>query len=294
MTDKIKVGKVEATLTEICFPVEIRDEPMWCNQEYSRMVIGTIDGEEKKLNQMGNAYELVPNSDIFPKIEKVFNAQNIKFLVCYTHIKHAQFYANFRITDVRYAYTMTGTNDMIFPMLSVQHSYNGKTKYKIVFGYFRLVCTNGLVIPVAEMDQYNLKITGKHTDSILGSIEKLKELLIYFSENANVVTTAITAKFERLNSHKVVNVETRIKDVLKASGIIAVENNKFNTVNDLMNRISAEANKVGLGYNGRVNDWLVYNAINQYLHDDNRNIAFPEIRAENDSKVLEYMLATAA
>jgi len=39
-----------------------------------------------------------------------------------------------------------------------------------------------------------------------------------------------------------------------------------------------------------VNDWLIYNGINQYINDDSRNIASPEKRRETDSKVLEYML----
>ena len=72
-----------------------------------------------------------------------------------------------------------------------------------------------------------------------------------------------------------------------------VDNSKFNTMNDITNRITAEANKTGLGYNGRVNDWLIYNGINQYINDDNLNIASPEKRREKDSKVLEYMLEYA-
>ncbi len=54
-----------------------------------------------------------------------------------------------------------------------------------------------------------------------------------------------------------------------------------------------EADKVGLGYNGKVTDWLVYNGINQYIYDDSRNIVVPEKRMETDSKVFEYMLENA-
>jgi hypothetical protein len=47
-----------------------------------------------------------------------------------------------------------------------------------------------------------------------------------------------------------------------------------------------------LGYKGVVNDFLIYNGINQYLNDDNRNIQVPEKRMETDSLVLEHMLST--
>jgi hypothetical protein len=55
----------------------------------------------------------------------------------------------------------------------------------------------------------------------------------------------------------------------------------------------ANGEKEDLGYNGRVNDWLIYNGINQYLNDNNRNIAVPEKRMETDSEVFQYMLQYA-
>jgi hypothetical protein len=81
--------------------------------------------------------------------------------------------------------------------------------------------------------------------------------------------------------------------VLKASSIISVENSKFNTVNDIVNRISKEANDPTLGYNGKVNDWLIYNGVNQYINDNTLNIASPEKRRNTDSKALEFMLEFA-
>jgi hypothetical protein len=55
-------------------------------------------------------------------------------------------------------------------------------------------------------------------------------------------------------------------------------------------RITEEADDKRWGYDGEVNDWLVYNGINQYVNDNDLNIAAPEKRRETDSKVLEYML----
>jgi hypothetical protein len=142
------------------------------------------------------------------------------------------------------------------------------------------------------MKRFNLVIVGKHTEQIIRSFDKLNEMLVYFGNNAHMISGAITAKYDKLGGVWVAKPEDRLKEVLEATKIIIVENNKFNTMNDIMSRISLEANKDNLGYNGKVNNWLIYNGINQYLNDNNRNIATPEIRMEKDSKVLEYMLAT--
>lgn len=289
---KIKIGAQIVTPEEFLFPVEVRDEEMWSNKEYSKRIIGIIDGKEKLLNQCSPVYELVPNKDIFPNIEAILIANGIEYTVTYRHINHVRFYADYVITDKRYGYRMIGTNDVIQPMIRVQHSYNGLVVYKIIFGYFRLVCTNGLMIAVQEMKQFNLCIIGKHTEVIKHSFSRLNEMLVYFAENAKDVTSAITNRYETLGGHWVANPEERLAEVLEASKIAMVDNKNFNTLNDIMSRINNEAQMPNLGYNGRVNDWLIYNGINQYLNDDSRNIAAPEKRMENDSKVLEYMLET--
>jgi len=283
------------SLQELLFPVELRDEEMDSNSEYAKRVVGLgigADGAEKLLNQCSPRYELVPNADIFPNIEQVLIANNIEYEVTYTHIGHVRFYADYRITDTRYGYTIKGTGDKIQPMLRVQHSYNGLVKYRIVFGYFRLVCENGLVVPVEEMKKYNLIITGKHTESIKKSFAKLNGLLVYFAAEADKIVGEITAKYEKLADTKVTKLNDRIEEVLEAVNVNVVENAKFNTVQDIASRVTAETKDSRV--TSHVTDWLVYNGINQYLNDNERNIVAPEKRMETDGKVLEYMLKHAA
>jgi hypothetical protein len=323
---KTKRGTTICTLDELLFPVELIDNPNHTNREYSKIVRGTInriipyfsndemaimqeslsddemeimlhENPEIKviqsnidLNYCSPIYELVPNEMIFPKVEEILNKHGIAFSVQYSHTQHARFYGNFTIEDPRFGYKMEGTNDVIKFVWNFQHSYNGLTKYKGVAGFYRLVCSNGLVIPVQEMKDYNLVLEGKHTSSILRSLDEFSQILVNVTNNLGTVKTAITDRYEKLGGVWVAKPEDRIKEVLLASKIAILENSKYNTVNDILNTINAEAQNVGLGYNGKVNDWLIYNGINQYIHDDNRNIASPEKRRETDSKVLEYML----
>jgi len=278
----------DCNLSDLIFPVELTDNPRNTNKEFSRVVIGIINGKEKDLNYCSDIYKVMPNADIFPVIQNVLNDNNIAYTSTYRHINNVRFYAEYQITDKRFGYTMQGTNDTIMPMLTVQHSYNGQTKYKIIFGYFRLVCSNGLVIPVEDMERFNLVITGKHTLAILASFEKLNSMLKNFVINAPVIIAAITGKYEQLSTLWRIKPKKRITSILKGIKYRIVENSKHNTINDIYNRIHAEANIPHLGYKGKINDWLIYNGINSYLHD--KGNAAPEIRKEIDSKVLEWML----
>ncbi len=285
-------------LSEILFPVEIRDEELDSNSEYTKRIIGVgigQNGGDKLLNQCSPRYELVPNSIIFPQIENVLNANGISFVSEYQHVQNVRFYGDYQINDSRYEYQMPNTKDKIQPMLRVQHSYNGLTKYRIIFGYFRLVCSNGLVIPIQEMKEYNLVIVGKHTESILHSFDKLNTMLQSFGKNAQQITTDITAKYDILGGRWVADPKKRLEEVMNVNKIAIIDNSNFNSLNDIMGRIMSEANGVesDMGYNGRVNDWLIWQGINQYLNDNKRNIAVPEKRMETDSQVFEYMLQYA-
>lgn len=293
-TIKPKNGETICSLSDLLFPVEkVEVTEYECNSDCAYDIYGYIGGNKTKrrLNSCSDRYELVPNDEIFPKVEEIFRRANITFSVSYSHTNFSRFYANYTVEDQKYAYKMNGSSgDVVKFRFNFQHSYNGLTVYKGIAGFFRLVCTNGLTIPVAQMEEYNLCLSGKHTESIRHSLEEFEALLNNFTNNIDKVKSAITNKYELLGGHWVADPKARIEEVLKASSIIAVDNKNFNTVENILARINTEALDSRIGTNGKVNDWLVYNGVNQYIYDNSRNIASPEKRRESDSKVLEYML----
>jgi hypothetical protein len=279
----------ECKVSEILFPVETRQEEMDCNSELSHKIVGIINGKEKLLNQCSPIYQLIPNSEIFLPILQKLDNRKIRYTVTYYHIGNVRFYADIQITDSRYTYKMKGTNDEIYPVLKVQHSYNGKTNYRVIFGYYRVICTNGLTIPVAEMKEFNLCVVSKHTETVKVRIAKFEAMLIRFMDGSEIIKKKVTNKYEMLGGRIVTNVEDRVKEVLKANKISIVDNKKVDTLSYINERLDTETEKLG----GNVTDWLIYNAINRYLNDSSVNIAIPEVRMEKDSKVLEYMLENA-
>lgn len=283
-----------ASRNDICFPVEVRRNPRRTNSEYSKVVVGTINGAEWDLNYCSPVYALIPNSEVFPKIEDLFNLHNVQFKASYSHIGHVRFYAQYIIEDKNFAHKFLGTNDVIKFKWHQQMSYNGKTKLMGWGGFFRQICTNGLMIPCAELKQFNLSVGGKHTESIHVHLATIDAMLTNLVNNYSEVSKAIIGKYELLGGRMVTDPKDRVKEVLNAVGITAVENSKFNTINDIVLRITDELKKSEMrGYNNLVNDWLIYNGINQYINDNDRNSTLPELRAVTDSRVLEYMLENA-
>ena len=201
-------------------------------------------------------------------------------------MNHARFYAEYTIED--HAFKVGGNSlDVVKPMLKVQHSYNGLTEYQITFGYFRLVCSNGLVIPVAEKSEYNICIRGKHTKAIHESLKRLDDAITFFvaqgkkpMQNFNVLADTWVEKWE-----------DRLVEVLAASSIANIDNSKFKTMDYLGGVIAEETVKLKTG--GKVNEWLLYNAINRYVHDEKLNVASPKQREDKDRAVLKVLLTDA-
>lgn len=281
-----KAGLIECTLNDILFPVEkVLYTDCDANSDYAYDIFGYIGDEQKKtrLNSCSNRYELVENSKIFIPAREILLSKNIKFEETYMHLNNARFYAEYKIMDQPY---LVGGNpdDKIFPMMKVQHSYNGLTKYLISFGYYRLVCTNGLTIPVKEKDDFNIAVMGKHTTSIKASLEKLSNALDLFANEGN----KYLVNFDHMADRAIMNVQDRIVEVMEAAKISIVDNKNVDTMDYVMSIIEREATDF---YGGVTNDWLIYNSINQYIFDDDLNVKTPEVRNEMDKNVLQFMLS---
>lgn len=270
------------SLNDIIFPVSKVENPANTNSEYGYIVQGEVEGKTMDLNYCSDRYELVPNKIIFPRIEADLKKKGYKFTVHYYEVDNVRFYAKYILEDSNLA--IGSGKDIVKPMISVNHSYNGLTKYSITFGYFRMVCSNGLVIPLEGHEESNLHISGKHTSSILESFEKMFTKMDIFFE----LQDKIKAKFEVLTDRSIANYGERIEAVLEAT--------KLKPSKIQLSEINATAiNEANTLNGGVVNDWLIYNAINGYIYkgkdaNGNKSKALPEKKQAMDSKVLAYIM----
>jgi hypothetical protein len=241
-------------LNDLLFPVEmakISDKlgmDTISSTEYG--IFAKINGKDMLLNTCSETYELVKNEDIFPVVEKLLTDAGIDYDVEYGMHSFSRFYAHFRIKTG--GVSVGNKKDMIYPILILEHSYNGLWKYKMTFGYFRLVCSNGLVVPVEGKEEMNYTITGKHTAKILSSLEGLLEKIQYFNKN----TKKFSEKFVIVAERWVSKWEERVEAVIEATGV------GKRGYAQIVAQIEKESKEL---YNGKVNDWLIYNGINYHI-----------------------------
>ena len=306
------LGLQDCSLTDLLFPVEMVEQTKYdCNSDYAYDIFGYPkrtkkrivlnennepvldekgkpiyqyyeDNSKLRLNSCSARYALVPNAEIFPPILEMLKKNNIRFNPVFMHLNYARFYGEMTIEN--YVYQVGNSNqDIIKPMLKIQHSYNGLVEYQITFGYFRVVCTNGLVIPVAEKSEYNICISGKHTKAIHESLKKLEEAVTFFLSQGDKPMK----NFEIFAEHWVEKWQDRVVEVMNNAKIILVDNSKLNTMNYVGNIIKKEAEAYS---EKKVNDWLIMNAINQYINDDSLNVASPKQRIDKDKAVVNFLL----
>jgi hypothetical protein len=292
---------MKTTLKNLLFHVEkllvsdVLNASTISSTEYG--IFGYINGNGKRrgkpmlLNTCSNIYELVPNSSIFPVIERMLRKAKIKYSVTYRMLDYSRFYADFTLEDG--AVSIGNGQDKIKPVIKIEHSYNGLLKYKMTFGWFRLICSNGLTVPVQGKEDQNFTITGKHTKEILNSLTGLLEKIAYFTKN----TKEYSKKFEVMADTWVKNWEDRVLEITAATGV-GLRGAKFNKKTEqfegqIFDKIREEAAQL---YKGQVNDWLIYNGINYHIfnaktEEGKEYATAPNLRNDQDKKVLVEILA---
>jgi len=286
------------TRDEVLFDVSM--EPL---KDHGYRSIGTTEfgifanmddgGEPYLLNTCSNRYELVPNSSIFPVIEAMLRANGFDFEANYYMDDYTVFTVEYIIKGMGID---AGNGDTIDPVFRIRHSYNGFVQYEMTFGFYRLVCTNGLVVPLAGQEAKNYRIKGKHTKKILQSIENLLTHLSKVMDDQPKFEKTVHTMSDRV----VEKWEDRVLEVMNATGIkmgrvVNVhtgdnDNRNLLAINAVMN---VELNDRQL--HGEASDWLVYNAINEgYVYNNDLNTMKPHIREDFDQKVMSYILENPA
>lgn len=274
---------MNVSLNDLLFPVEKAaiSEKLGLDSISSTEfgIFANVDGKTVLLNTCSKNYELLPNADLFPVIEKLLTDGGIDFEPSYKMLDYSRFYADYKLNSG--AITIGGNrDDKLLPILKIEHSYNGLLKYKLTFGYFRLVCGNGLVVPVEGKEGENIHIIGKHTKQILASLEQLIDKVKFFTRNQK----RFAERFEVLASRFVTRWKTRVEDIIEVSGV------GKRGYDEIIGKISEESQMLGC----EVNDWLIYNAFNFHIFnaktaDGKAYATAPNLRNDADRKVFDLI-----
>ena len=104
-----------------------------------------VDEHKNILNYCTEGYSLVENKKIFLPIEEKLRSGKVDFIRQVRTVTDSQFYVTYLLKSKN-----TKKLGELYPRLTIVNSYDGKVKFRHEFGWFRLVCTNGLTRPHGE------------------------------------------------------------------------------------------------------------------------------------------------
>jgi len=264
-------------IEDLYFPVEkISSSDLMPGLEFPSGIshaiqITTPEGVKRIVNFCSMIYHLVPNQEVMDP----FLAEIKKFYKVETFIRTygwSRFYVDFVL---KHKHFNMGTDDLVFPRVRLVNSYDGAVKYSFILGFFRLVCSNGLMIP----EGYVEKIKSMHTPKIgkETSFEKVMQMTSEFLAEADDHMET----YRELADQLVKNVPDRVAEVIEETSF------PQKVEEDVLYRIGEDMKRVKITV---ANDWLVYNGFNYQLNHS-EDLKTKEHKKEKiDQEVLEYLL----
>ncbi len=237
------------------------------------IVITKPDGSERVVQYCSESYRLVPNSEIITQFEEQFS-KHYRVEVETKVNRWARFFVDFILKEHGINIgSVTKDEDPVFPRITLMNSYDGSIRYSFKAGFYRQVCTNGMVAPVGETKE----IKSMHTPNI-EELLKFDTVFEMTSEFLGIVEEVSENYFE-LNEQPVDDWMMRIEEVTEETGFPP------SLQEDVAARMQLE-----LDHGLKPTDWLVYNAFNYQLNHNEGLKAKQNKRDSVDFKVLDYLL----
>lgn len=247
---------------------ELLPEMETCSYNDSAIVVTTPEGKDKIVNFCSEGYGLLPTKSIFPKIENQLK-KHFNFSANYKTTNSGRFSADYILDSGKNL--QMGKEDAIKPVLRILHSYNSQTTFKILFGFYRMVCSNGLWgMQFEEASEFS------HTE---GQIKYIVESTLENTNEFILQGNKVLDGFKVLESQKVNNVETRVEEIIESTGFYKMQE-------DIVERIMIEHknNKVAL------TDWLIYNGFNYQLNHNPKITAQESTLIKLDQRVYSKLI----
>lgn len=250
-----------------------------------------LDKDGNILSFCSDNYNLRPNSTLFQPLEEQMKAEKIPFDRKVTIREGTRFYVDYIIGDRVKGPTV---ND-ILPKFSVWNSYDGTLRTVMKFGFYRVVCSNGLAVPHGKtVDVYKKHYkASKAQDGIDISAMDSARIIEPFREFLNS-TKEYLGIYENLN-----NVEADVKKILeiceklkfsKAVSETAVQRFNAETATDRSLTYVNENGELVTHEGSEPSLYTAYNAINYAIYNNNPK-EYPEVKLKRDELVLAEVLA---
>jgi len=241
-----------------------------------------VDASGNILNFCSEVYFPKLNSEIFPQVEAGLTAAGLQFRKKINIVGDAKFYVDYIIME---RMKTLSVND-VFPKLSIWNSYDGVVKFRKEFGFYKLLCSNGLCRPTEKLSSVSFKHTKNNEHKIDDIIAVTKD---FIKDSKNDFQ-----KFDILN-----RTDATEKTILKVShklGIgkhiteAAVSRFKLETEGQI--QYLNEHNEAVTSNGIPKTMFTVYNALNWAIYNCNPK-ELPEKKLDKDRKLFEIVEALA-
>lgn len=235
------------------------------------IVVTKPGGIKRVVQYCSELYYLVPNKEILPAFEReISKFYQIEKNISISH--DARFFVDFIMKDKSF---MISKEDPIFPRVRLVNSYDGSIKYHFTAGFFRLICSNGLMIPTG----YTKTIRSMHTPK-LGKETSFEEVMQMTSEFLAEASDAVEV-YKDLQDQVTKDWMMRIEEVTEETSF------PVSLMEDVMARMSLELETTP---SLEPSDWLVYNAFNYQLNHNTDFRAKYNKKDAIDQEVMDYLL----
>ena len=240
------------------------------------VIVQTEEGRPKIVGWHGSNYKLIDNRDmIMPvvnELNKVFGKGGYK-VDGYLN-DHRQMVCNFVVNNETIGLPSVSEKDAITLKFTVENSFDGRIKpsNSAQLGFYRLVCTNGLMAFVIESEHSDRK--KKHVESfnfdlsgIESQIELARKKVDHFKtlQERTLTTKELEEFFKDIEEQKLIQVRS---------------------IPTVQETLKNEMELLGQG----ANTWLLYNSINGMINHYMPNETYlPETKSALDTKVLSFI-----
>lgn len=256
--------------------------------KYSHAIVD-VDGNV--LSLCSDNYNLRSNQSLFLPLEQIMRDEKIPFDRKVNIRDGSKFYVDYIIAN---RVKGNSVND-ILPKFSVWNSYDGTVRTVMKFGFYRLVCSNGLTVPHGKsinVDKKHYKASMVEDGIDISAITNPGTILEPFKMFMKEAKEHIGV-YENLNKLKA-DIE-QIKGICEklkfSKGIMDMAVERFNKETS-SNRSLTYVNENGEMVTHEGNNptlYIAYNAINYAIYNNNVR-ELPEFKAKRDEAALSEIM----
>lgn len=245
------------------------------SKDLSHCIIATTEAGDKIVQFCSENYVLLSNSELMiPLVEAVEKEHNLEIKA--SHANHSKFFVDFMYKDK----SIKLEKDSIFPRMRLYNSYDGSIRYSFGFGFHRLVCTNGLSVPIKGTGD---TFKAMHTTAMGEgrALTKTMEAIEKFLKGAKLGVEGFRTLME--NKHKSIE-----EAIIRMAAVAKETEYPAKNIEAATARLQVEKN---MGY--KLDDYLIYNAMNFAMYN-NESKQLEHKKDKADNAVLQFMLTNKA